>query len=105
AHADFTFAAVVVPAVVEKIDALIETYADDANAFLRIRLFAKMIATEPNERDFLSGAAQRSIRNPIPGFRLRGLLVGARQENGRCRKPQEFPPANAGVRGAVNSRT
>src|SRR5713101_9835350 len=35
AHADFTLAAVVVPAVVEKIDALIEARADDSNAFLR----------------------------------------------------------------------
>src|SRR5216684_1739375 len=52
-HADFTLATVVVPAVIEKIDAFIETRADDANAFLRIRLFAEMIATEPNERDFL----------------------------------------------------
>src|SRR6266851_3457355 len=48
-HADFTLATVVVPAVVEKIDAFIEARADDANAFLRFRLFAKMIATEPNE--------------------------------------------------------
>src|SRR6266852_3090683 len=48
-HADFTLATVVVPAVIEKIDAFIETRADDANAFLRIRLFAEMIATEPNQ--------------------------------------------------------
>ena len=49
AHADFALAAIVVPAVVEKIDSLIKPGADDANAFLRIRLFAKMIATEPND--------------------------------------------------------
>ena len=52
AHADFTLAAVVVPAVVEKIDALVEARADDADAFPRIRLFAEMIAAEPNGRDF-----------------------------------------------------
>src|SRR5882724_1527926 len=52
AHSDFTLAAIVVPAVVKKIDALIEARADDANAFLGIRLFAKMIATKPNKRDF-----------------------------------------------------
>jgi hypothetical protein len=38
-----------VPAVIEKIDSFIESSADDANAFLRIRLFAKVIATEPDE--------------------------------------------------------
>src|SRR6266851_3023517 len=57
AHADFTLATVVVPAVVEKIDSFIKTSADDADAFLRIRLIAKMIATESNGRHFLSGAA------------------------------------------------
>src|SRR5713226_10165670 len=44
AHADFTLAAVVVPAVVEKSDAFIETRAGDANAFLRIGLLAKVVA-------------------------------------------------------------
>src|SRR6202011_42655 len=58
AHADFTLAAVVVPAVIEKIDALVEARANDANAFLGIRLIAKMIATEPYERNFLFAAAQ-----------------------------------------------
>src|SRR6266704_2959255 len=103
AHADFTLAAIVVPAVVEKIDSLIEARADDANAFLGIRLTAKMIAAEPNERDFLFAAAQGSIRNAVPGFRSRGLLVSVRQENGCCRKPEESPPGNAGVRGLVSS--
>src|SRR5712692_8514760 len=74
-HADFTLATVVVPAVIEKIDAFIETRADDANAFLRIRLFGEMIATESYKRNFLFAAAQRSIGNAIPGFRLRILLV------------------------------
>src|SRR5580692_788784 len=75
AHADFTLTAIVIPAVVEKIDALIETGANDANAFLGICLFAKMIAPKANERDFLSAAAQRSIRNVIFGFRSRRLLT------------------------------
>src|SRR6267154_425725 len=66
AHADFTLAAVVVPAVVEKIDALIEARADDANAFLGIRLTTKMIAAEPNERDFFFSAAQGSVGNAVP---------------------------------------
>src|ERR1700687_3246943 len=104
AHADFALPAVVVPAVVEEIDALVEACADDANAFLRIDLIAKVIATEPDERDLLSAAAQRSIRNAIPGFRSRRLLVSVRQENGRCCKPQESPPRNPAVRSVVGSR-
>src|SRR6266700_681001 len=94
AHADFTLAVIVVPAVVEKIDSLIEARADDANAFLGSRLTAKMIAAEPNERDFFFGAAQCSIGYAIPEFCARGLLVSARQENGRRRKPEESPPGN-----------
>src|SRR6266478_6567613 len=66
AHADFTLAAVVVPAVVEKIDSLIDARADDANAFLGIRLTTKMIAAEPNERDFFFSAAQGSVGNAVP---------------------------------------
>src|SRR6266446_4305028 len=81
AHADFTLAAVVVPAVVEKIDAFIEARADDTNAFLGIRLIAKMIATEPNERDFFFGAAQGSVRNAVPGLRSRRLLPSVGQQN------------------------
>src|ERR1700730_13016125 len=68
AHTDFTLAAVVVPAVVEKIDALIEARTDDANPFLRIRLVAQMIATEPYERNFFAAATQGSIRNALPGL-------------------------------------
>ena len=57
AHADFTFATVVVPAVAEKIYAFIKTRADDANAFLRVRLFAKMITAESDDLDSLFSAA------------------------------------------------
>src|SRR5438309_18356 len=78
AHADFTLAAVVVPAVVEKIDARVEARADDANAFLRIRLISKMIATEPNQRDFLLAAAQGAVRNVVLGLRSWGLLPTVR---------------------------
>ena len=50
AHADFTLAAVVAPAVVEKIDSFIETRSHDANTLLGIRLVPKMVATEPDEQ-------------------------------------------------------
>src|SRR5882724_5582243 len=69
AHAYFALAAIVVPAVVEKIDSLIQPGADNANTFLRISLLAKMIATEADDRDCLTGVAQPSIGNTISGFR------------------------------------
>src|SRR5580700_11694454 len=61
AHADFTLAAIVVPAVVEKIDALIETGANDANAFLGICLFAKMIAPKKAFASFAPVSMRASI--------------------------------------------
>src|SRR5229473_5421900 len=69
AHAYFALATIVVPAVVEKIDSLIQPGADNANTFLGIRLLAKMIATEADERGFLTDVAQPSIGNTISGFR------------------------------------
>src|SRR2546429_163706 len=104
AHADFTLAAIVVPAVVEKIDSLIEARSDNTNAFLWIRLIAKMIATEPKERDFFFAAPQGSVRDAVPGLRSRGLLPSVRPQNGRSRNPQKFPPRNADVRGVATSR-
>src|SRR5712671_4999826 len=68
AHAYFAIAAIVVPAVVEKINSFIQPAADNSYTFLGIRLLAKMIATEADDRDFLTGAAQRSIGNTISGF-------------------------------------
>src|SRR5213594_3218908 len=46
AHADLTLAAIVVPTVVEEIDPFIQACAHNANAFLSIRLLAKMIAAQ-----------------------------------------------------------
>src|SRR5713101_3975581 len=68
AHAYFAIATIVVPAVVEKINSFILLAADNSYTFLGIRLLAKMIATEADDRDFLTGAAQRSIGNTISGF-------------------------------------
>src|ERR1700730_10428378 len=85
APGNFTLAAVVVPAVVEKIDSFIQPRPDDANAFFRIRLFAKMIAAEPDERDALSAAAQSSIGNAIPRIRSRSLFAYLSQTSGRRR--------------------
>src|SRR5258705_2308716 len=68
AHAYFALAAIVVPAVVEKIDSLIQPAADNSYTFSGIGLLAKMIATEADDRDFLTAVAQRSIGNTISGF-------------------------------------
>src|SRR5207247_2327829 len=75
-----------------------------ANHFMGIRLIAKVIAAEPNERYLFSAAAQGSIRNAVPGLPSRGLLLSVRKENGCRRNSEELPPGNAAVRGVVRFR-
>src|SRR5260370_19939487 len=61
AHADFPLSAVPVPAIIEKVDTLVEACSDDANAFLGIRLLAKMLATESYKRNSLFAADQGAV--------------------------------------------
>src|SRR6266436_819390 len=67
AHADLTAAAIVVPAVVEEVDATVESGADDLDAFLFVGLHAKVIAPEANNRDPLAAAAELAIGNAVFG--------------------------------------
>ncbi len=68
AHADFAGAAVVVPAVVEEIDAFIERGANDANAFLLVALAADVISAQADAGDVLAGIAQGAIGNTVFDF-------------------------------------
>ena len=63
AHANLTLPIVIVPAVVEEIDAGIERRADDVNALLLIGLHADVVAAEAHNRNFLAGTAKRTARN------------------------------------------
>src|ERR1700683_3098487 len=65
AHAYFTLAIIVVPAVIEEINSAIERGTDDTNAFLLGRLPAHMPTTEADARNLLAGAAQGAIRNSV----------------------------------------
>jgi hypothetical protein len=70
AHADFADAAVVIPAVIEKVYTAVDTRSDNPNAF---RLGdvgpAEMIAADPYNGDFLAGATERSTRDVAAGRR------------------------------------
>src|ERR1700686_1753844 len=63
AHANLALPIVIVPAVVEEVDAGIECRADDANAVLLIGLHADVVAPEAQNRNFLAGTAKRTARN------------------------------------------
>src|SRR5258708_3999503 len=60
AHANFALAAVIVPAVIEKINSAIQRRSDDADTLLLIRLHADVVAAQPDHRNFFVGAAQRA---------------------------------------------
>src|ERR1700682_5076891 len=49
AHSNFALSAVVVPAVIEKIDSFIDSRANDPNALVGIALVAQVIPTEPDQ--------------------------------------------------------
>jgi len=72
----------VVPAVVEKIDPIVNRGADDANAFLLVGLLAKVISAQTDRRDSFSGAAQRAVRNTSSDFSGNGGSLKTRQK--RC---------------------
>src|ERR1700726_247482 len=58
AHSDFADAAVVIPAVIEKVYTAVESRADNSDAFcLGDVRPAEMIAANPYNRDFFAGAA------------------------------------------------
>src|SRR5271156_3985365 len=66
AHADFAFAAVVVPAVVQEIDAFIEPGANDAYAFLHVTLPGEVISAEAYAGHFFAGVAERAVGDAVP---------------------------------------
>src|SRR5882762_8002060 len=65
AHANLALPIVIVPAVVEEVDAGIERRADDANALLLIGLHADVVAAEAHNGNFLAGTAERATRNGV----------------------------------------
>src|SRR6267378_2469290 len=67
AHADFAGPVVVVPAVVEEVDAAVERGADDADRFLFVGLNPEMPAAQANHGDAFAAAAEPAIRNAVFG--------------------------------------
>ncbi len=101
AHAQFAHAAVVIPAVVQKVDAAIQRRADKADAFGFVVLGADVVAAQADGRDFLARAAQRAIGHFI--FRLRA--AGRRDAHGHARRGgqlDKFTPRQVPAISAIN---
>ena len=70
AHADFALAAVIVPAVVEEVDAVIERAPDDTDAFLLVGLHPEVISAKTDHGHLLARAAEGAHGN---GSSFRGV--------------------------------
>src|SRR5687768_4504112 len=68
AHALLTDAVVVVPAVVEEVDATVKCAPDDLDGVIIAQLLeAEMVSAETNGRDAFSGATQVAVRHVVIG--------------------------------------
>src|SRR5438094_7133206 len=85
-HAELARPTVVVPAVVEEVDAVVDGRAYDADGFLLVRLPPEMVAAHADQRHHLAGAPQATIGNfhappylhaacQPPGDELRNAIV------------------------------
>src|SRR5580700_3080874 len=64
ADSDLADAAIVIPAVIEKVYTAVDSHSDDSNAFCRGDVWpAEVIAANPYNRDFLARASECSARD------------------------------------------
>src|SRR6266851_2104258 len=63
-HPDFTRAVVIIPAVVHKVDPVVDGGANNADTLLLVGLLADVIAAQAHNGDLLSRASQGAIRYP-----------------------------------------
>src|SRR5260370_30696582 len=95
AHAFLTLSIVVVPTVVEKVDASIDGRTNNANCQLLVNSFqTEMPAAYPDCRHLFSGAAQCSInhlatpfRSPASWYEMRAIAAQSHSPNPRPRAP------------------
>src|SRR6266403_3134511 len=98
AHADFTLAAVIVPAVIEKMDSVIDCGTDDPNTLRLLEFrFAKMKSAEPHHGNLFSRAAERPAGDFSLGSWRRRVRREARKDGGPSGSFQELPASNRGA--------
>ena len=95
AHPDLALAVVVVPAVVEEVEALVESGADDPDALLLVGLLADVGAAQAHHGDFLAGAPQGAVGNSLRLGGPRDLAARTGDDSHRQGELQELPPGDA----------
>src|SRR3989449_2261624 len=70
-HAELARPTVVVPAVVEEVDSVVDGRANDADGFLLVSLPAEVVAAHTDQGHHLSGPPKATVRNPVAGSHYR----------------------------------
>src|SRR5207244_13494296 len=76
-HADLARPTVVVPAVVEEVDTVVDGGADDTDGFLLVRLPPEMVAAHTDQRHHFSSAPQAPVGNPVADVARDHRVYGA----------------------------
>src|SRR2546430_15684917 len=76
-HATLARPAVVVPAVVEEVDSVVDGSADDADGFLLVRLPPEVVAAHTDQRHPFPGAPQATVRNAVADVARDHRVFGA----------------------------
>src|SRR5262249_1096720 len=102
AHAHFALAAVVVPAVVQKIDPVVHRRADNLDAVPLVLLHPDVISAQAYHRNFFAGFPQRPVGNPrlalcSPRKIVRSAYTRRSGHAGHHRHPQKVPSCYSAV--------
>src|SRR5204863_3091521 len=100
-HAHFALAIVVVPAVVEEVDAVVERRANNSDALLLIMLRAEVVSANPDHRHPLAGVSEGAIWDRRLG-RIRKLLRHRTHNAGSSNSFQEIASIHATPRQACH---
>src|SRR6185436_15814968 len=82
AHADFASAVMIVPAVIQEVNAAVDRFANEPNAFFLVTRHANVVPTQANGGDLLASASQLSINHLVLGFSTPGLAGSAHHHSG-----------------------
>ena len=94
AHPLLALAVVVIPGVVEEIEAAVERRADDLKALL-LGDPPDVSAADADEGDLLPRAPEGAVRHPLPHLGGPGESAGAHGHRGSGRQLQELTPGNS----------
>src|SRR5207302_9738326 len=64
-HAEFARSNVVIPAVVQKVDAVVDGRAHDADGLLLVRLSSEMVAAHDDQRHHFYSPHKATVGNPV----------------------------------------